>query len=251
MNYMKKIFVRIFLTVIICTISLQSFAHNPNIILFGLPGAGKGTLSQKLIENSPYSHICPGNLFRAEVRNQTEFGNRIKSIMDKGEYLPEEIAFNFLKNKIMELDTHSAPIILDGYPRSVEAVNMIDSLFEDLNIKKNTLVVYLKIDPKKLTDRVLNRSVCNKCNKVYTKKAVSCDKCNVPLEKRSQDKADILKKRIEHYLQVLDPVLKSFKGRGYQIVEVDAGDSSEKVFTRVNALIGEKSASRISYNNQR
>lgn len=247
---MKKIFTKIFLTVIICTISFQTFAHNPNIILFGLPGAGKGTLSQRLIETGPYSHICPGNLFRAEVRNQTEFGNRIKSILDKGRYLPEEVTFNFLKNKIIALDTRNAPIILDGYPRSVEAVNMIDSLFEDLNIKQTTLVVYLKIDPKKLTDRVLNRSVCNKCNKVYTKKAVSCDKCNVRLERRLQDTDDILKKRIEHYLRVLNPVLESFKERGYRIVEVDAGDSPEKVFTRVSALITEKSSSRISYNDR-
>lgn len=239
---MKKIFI----TIIICFLSIEALASNPNIILFGLPGSGKGTLSQRLIENNHYTHICPGNLLRAEVRNQTEFGNQIKSIMAKGEYLPEEITFNFLKNKIAKVDIHNAPIILDGYPRSAAAVNMIDSLLEDLDIKQNTLVVHLKIDPQKLMERVLNRAVCNKCNKVYTKKTIACDKCNIPLEKRPHDTAEILKKRIDHYLYALEPVLASFNKYGYQIVEIDANDSPEKIFNQVNRLIKEKTPSQLS-----
>jgi adenylate kinase len=137
---MKKLFI----TILICIISLEVFASNPNIILFGLPGAGKGTLSQKLIENNNYAHICPGNLLRAEVRNQTEFGNSIKPIVDKGEYLPEELLFNFLKGKIKQANINHFPLILDGYPRSAESVKLIDALFQDLNIKEK----YINITSK-------------------------------------------------------------------------------------------------------
>jgi adenylate kinase len=230
---MKKLFI----TILICIISLEVFASNPNIILFGLPGAGKGTLSQKLIENNNYAHICPGNLLRAEVRNQTEFGNSIKPIVDKGEYLPEELLFNFLKGKIKQANINHFPLILDGYPRSAESVKLIDALFQDLNIKKNTLILHLKTDPQILMDRVLNRAVCNKCNKVYTAKTTSCKKCNIALAKRPQDTAEVLKKRINHYLEVTDPVLKSFNERGYKIFEIDGNGSEGKVLSQVSVYV--------------
>src|SRR5436190_204942 len=108
--------------------SAQALFSSPNIILFGLPGAGKGTLSQKLIEKYQYAHICPGNLLRAEVRNKSDFGKAIEPILTKGDYVPEKDTFTFLKSKIMEAHTKNFPLILDGYPRSVEALHFLDPL---------------------------------------------------------------------------------------------------------------------------
>lgn len=241
---MKKLFI----VIIICIFSIKAIAGEPNIILFGLPGSGKGTLSQKLIETNNYAHISPGNLFRAEVRNQSDLGKKIEPILEKGDYVPEELTFSFLKDKIIEAHNHNLPIIFDGYPRSVEAVKMLDKFLKELNNKNNTVVLHLKVEPEKLLDRVLNRKVCNKCNKVYTKEKIKCDKCHTLLEKRQQDTADILRKRIEHYTEISRPLLQSLEENGYKIVEIQA-DNAEQVFKYAHKVIKEKSMRQITYHN--
>ncbi len=229
------------ITIIFCIFSAQASSHNPNIILFGLPGAGKGTLSQKLIEKYQYAHICPGNFFRAEVRSQSDFGKKIAPILVKGDYVPDQVTFAFLKKKIIEAHNKNVPIIFDGYPRSVEAGKLLDSLLKDLSIKENTIVLYLKTDKEKLLDRVLNRAVCNKCHKVYNKQQTHCDKCQTKLEKRPQDTAEILEKRIDHYTQIAKPLLQSFRDHGYQVLEIEGDDDSEEIFKHTCKLIDSRS----------
>ena len=232
---------KLFSAIIICIFYINAISADPNIILFGLPGAGKGTLSQKLIENNNYTHICPGNLLRAEVRNQTDFGKKIEGILTKGDYVPEQLTFSFLKDKIIEAHNKSSPIIFDGYPRSVEALEMLNELLEELKSKNNTMVFHLKVEPEKLLDRVLNRTVCNKCNKVYTKAKSRCDKCHTKLEQRKQDTADILKNRIEHYDTIATPLLHNFKQREYTITELQS-DNAMQLLNDVQKAIKPKQA---------
>lgn len=223
---------------IICIIiSTQALSSHPNIILFGLPGAGKGTLSQKLIEKYQYAHISPGNLLRAEVRNQTDFGKEIESFLAKGDYVPELATFSFLKKHIIEAHEKNLPIIFDGYPRSVEALKLLDSFLEDLGMKENTRVLHLKIEKEKLFERVLNRAVCNKCNKVSTQKHTHCDTCLIKLEKRPQDTPEILEKRINDYIKIANPLLQSFRSHGYQVLEIEADGDSVEIFKRTCKLI--------------
>lgn len=194
-----KITKNLSIAIIYCFFSIQPLSSYPNIILFGLPGSGKGTLSQKLMEKYPYGHVCPGNLLRAEVTNQSEFGKEIKPILAKGDYVPGQNLFAFLKNKIMEAHKENSPIIFDGYPRSEEALNLLDSLLQELGIKENTIVLTLNIEKEKLMERVLNRAVCNHCHKVYTNEQTNCEACQTKLEKRPQDTPEILEKRINHF----------------------------------------------------
>lgn len=222
--------------------SAQELCGSPNIILFGFPGSGKGTLSQKIIEKYQYAHICPGNLLRAEVRNKTDFGKEIKPITDEGGYVPEQDLFAFLKNKIMEAHNENLPIIFDGYPRSTEAFKLLDSLLRELSIKENTIALHLNIDKEKLAERVLNRAVCNKCNEVYTQKIEECGTCQVKLDKRPQDTPEILEKRIGHYMQIEKPLLQSFADHGYQVLDIDAGNDPEEIFKHVCKLIEKQSA---------
>ncbi len=232
-----KIIKNLYITIIFCIFSAQTLSGNPNIILFGLPGAGKGTLSQKLIEKYQCVHICPGNLLRAEVRNQTNFGKTIEPILAKGDYVPEQDTFAFLKNKVLEAHNKNLPIIFDGYPRSVKALKLLDSLLGDLAIKKSFVVLHLKIEKEKLLERVLKRAVCNKCNKVSTQEQTHCGACLTALEKRPQDTAEILEKRINHYMQIEKPLLQSLRNYGYQMLEIEADRDSEEIFKHVCKLI--------------
>lgn len=222
--------------------SSQSLFSKPDIILFGLPGAGKGTLSQKLIEKYQYVHICPGNLLRSEVRNQSDFGKKIEPILTKGDLVPEQDTFAFLKNKIMAAHHKNLPLIFDGYPRSVEAIELLDPLLKDLTKKENTIVLHLTIEKEKLLERVLNRAVCNKCDTVYTKEQTDCNSCQIKLEKRPQDNAEILEKRINHYLQIAKPLLQNFTNHGYQLIEIEADRNSEEIFKHVCKLIDKQSS---------
>lgn len=232
-----KIIKKLYISVILCIFSAQAFAHNSNIILFGFPGAGKGTLSQKLTEKYHYAHICPGNLLRAEIRYQSDFGKKVEPFVIKGEYAPDQIIFDFLKKKIMEAYNKNLPIIFDGYPKSMGALKLLDSLLEDLSIKENTIVLHLKIDKEKLLNRVLNRVVCNRCHEVYTKQQAHCNKCKTRLEKRPQDTAEILKRRIDHHLQIATPLLQSLRNRGYQVTEIEADSDSKEIFKYACRLI--------------
>jgi adenylate kinase len=237
---------KLFLALAICIFSFHALAGDPNIILFGLPGVGKGTLAQKLIEKNKYVHICPGNLLRAEVRSKTDFGKQIEPILARGDYVPEQLTFAFLKDKIVEAHNNNLPIIFDGYPRSVEAVEMLDRFLKELNSKNNTIVIHLKIEPEKLLERVLNRAVCNKCNKVYTKKQAYCSKCHIRLEKRPQDTAEILKKRIEHYIKIGGSLMKSFEEYGYKIVKIHA-DNAEQVLNQACKALNKNNDRHITY----
>jgi adenylate kinase len=223
----------LWIAILMFTFPAQGFSNAPNIILFGLPGAGKGTLSQKLIEAYPeYVHICPGNLLREEVRKQSAFGKAIEPVLVKGDYLPEQTTFGFLKSRIVKAGNENLPVIFDGYPRSLEAVRLLDSLLEGLGMKKNTIVVHLKSNPQELLDRVLNRVVCNTCNRVYNNRQAYCSECQTKLEKRPQDTAEVLRKRVDRHIKTLRALLGSFREHGYAVWEIEGQGNPEKIFRK-------------------
>ena len=153
-----------------------------NIVLIAPPGAGKGTLSEKLVETYNYVHISTGDL----IRNHKEYQKTIES----GSLISDQEIIYMLKNKLKEINK-SKPFILDGFPRTYEQVVHMINLFKDLNIN-DYIVINFDVEKEILIDRILNRVICNNCKHIYNLKYLNkdniCPKCGNLITKRNDDK---------------------------------------------------------------
>ncbi len=126
-----------------------------NIILFGPPGSGKGTQAAKIEEKYNLHHISTGDLFRKELKDETELGQKIKHIMKAGELVPDEITIEMLRNKILSFDNPNG-FLLDGFPRNENQARALDELFEELGEEVNVLIS-LDVPEEEIVERILNR----------------------------------------------------------------------------------------------
>ncbi len=179
-----------------------------NVIFIAPPAAGKGTQSIKLKEMG-YIHIATGDMLREEVKSQSELGKEIDAIMQKGGLVNDEIVFELIKKKLINL--HS-PFILDGFPRSLKQANLLDELFKELEIN-NYEVIYLDITLEEALKRALGRLTCS-CGasyNIYFKELMPkvdgiCDKCGNVLVQRKDDNENSFKIRFENFLDSTLPV---------------------------------------------
>jgi adenylate kinase len=126
-----------------------------NLVLFGPPGAGKGTQSQKIVEKYNLVHLSTGDIFRFNIKNATELGKLAKSYMDKGELVPDEVTINMLKAEV-EKNTTAGGFIFDGFPRTIPQAQALDSLLTGLN-SSITLMVSLEVPEEELLKRLILR----------------------------------------------------------------------------------------------
>ncbi|SIT94696.1 adenylate kinase [Pontibacter indicus] len=126
-----------------------------NIVLFGPPGAGKGTQSQKLIDKYNLIHLSTGDLLRSEIAAGTELGMKAKSLMDNGLLVPDEVVIGMIANKVKE-NNHAGGFIFDGFPRTVPQAQGLDKLLMDLGTEISCMIA-LKVDDEELTKRLLLR----------------------------------------------------------------------------------------------
>ena len=213
----------------------------PNVILFGMPGSGKGTISQHLKEKHNYYHICPGDLFRKEIREQTPFGKKIQSIVKKADYVDDVTTFNYLKTHIDSAIAKNTPIILDGYPRSDKAAALLSRYLKDKGIAANTHIIYISAPEQLVKDRILNRVVCNNCKTVYNKKfnkpkeAGVC-KCGNKLKVRPQDTKEIVQKRLNHFNKVQKPLYHKLK-KNMTTYEIDSNTDKSTLLATISNYI--------------
>ena len=151
----------------------------PNIVLFGAPGAGKGTLAAKIKAFSPIAHISTGDLFRENLKNNTPIGQEAKKYMDKGELVPDSVVIGMVKDRFEKDDVKQDGFLLDGFPRTVPQAKALDEV-ADLDA-----VAYIKIDKDVLEKRITGRRSCTECGAIYNvfndelkpKEEGKCDKC--------------------------------------------------------------------------
>ena len=150
------------------------------IVLLGAPGSGKGTVGKILAENLKLAHISTGDLFRENLKNETELGKEAKSYMDKGELVPDEITVRMLEKRMEEADVENGAI-LDGFPRTENQAVVLDKLLES---KGNKVDMALNIDVPfdEIVERIANRRSCKGCSEIYNvvfnppKQEGKCDK---------------------------------------------------------------------------
>ena len=191
-----------------------------NIILIAAPAAGKGTLSELLVEKYNYVHISTGDLLRSASSEDSELGRKISNMLKNGELVTDEIVFELLENRLLKDDTLNG-YILDGFPRTLDQAIEYEKILSRLN-RSLGIVAVLNTDYETLKKRIVGRMLCSSCGSVYntltgvnTPKVENvCDKCGASLYKRSDDNEEAFKNRYETYLEKTSPLINYYKEKG-------------------------------------
>ena len=211
----------------------------------GPPGAGKGTQAKKIVSELGMAHISTGDLFRAALKDMTPLGVTAKSYMDKGALVPDsvtcEMVLDHLKNHLAEYDKG---FILDGFPRSVEQAEYLDTVIEPtLNIKIDK-AINIDVPNEKLVVRLSGRRTCRNCGASYhiefnpSKKVGVCDVCGGELYQRADENESAVKNRLETYDKSTKPLIDFYRNKG-NLVEVNGDQSMDAVFEAVKKCLEE------------
>ena len=189
-----------------------------NIILMGPPGAGKGTLAKQLKSALNLVHISTGDMFRENIKAQTELGKLAQSYIDHGDLVPDSVTIEMLKARLAEKDCEKG-FLLDGFPRTLPQAEALEKLSKEIN-RPIEVVVNLDCDNSELIRRISGRRVCKNCGAPYHIETMKpkvegvCDVCGGPLYQRNDDNEDALKVRLNHYVNETKPLLDFYKERG-------------------------------------
>lgn len=203
-----------------------------NLILFGAPGAGKGTQSASLVEKKGYVQISTGDLLRNAVKAQTELGKAAQTYMDRGDLVPDSVVIGLVDEKLKELK--GKPFILDGFPRTTAQAEALEEVLTKNN-QKIDRVVFLEVPSETLFRRLTGRRVCKNCGTVFhvdskpPKKDGVCDVCGGPVIQRNDDKAEVIENRLATYAKSTAP-LKDYYGKKGLLVEMNGDRAPEQVF---------------------
>lgn len=207
----------------------------------GGPGAGKGTMSAKIVEKYNVCHISTGDIFRSEIGNQTELGMMAKSYMDKGLLVPDEVTNQMVKSYLENLEDKKNGFLLDGYPRTIDQAKAFDALSEGSDLAIDT-VIAMELDFSVLSGRITGRRLCRNCGEIYhmvtkpPKQEGVCDNCGGELYQRKDDTEESLKVRLDEYSRQTEPVLDFYEKKGL-VKHIKADQPIEKVWQDVQAAL--------------
>ncbi len=211
------------------------------VILFGPPGAGKGTQAQRLEREKGLVQLSTGDMLRAAVAAGTEMGKRAKEKMDAGQLVSDDIVIGIIRDRIQEDDCKNG-CILDGFPRNVPQAEALDEMLTDLGLKLNA-VVEMKVDDEALVGRISGRYTCAKCNAGYhdtnlkPKAEGVCDSCGgTEFKRRADDNAETVAKRLDEYYAQTAPVLPYYADKGI-LQQVDGMAAIDEVAAQIDAVL--------------
>jgi adenylate kinase len=210
-----------------------------NIILFGPPGAGKGTQAKKMVDFYGIPQISTGDILRANVREGTELGLAAKAYMDKGELVPDEVLIGIIKNRLKEQDCEKG-FILDGYPRTTPQADALAVILSEIN-KPIDVVLNLEVPDEELVERISGRLMCN-CGASYhrtfnpPKKEGICDICGGAVFQRADDKEEAVKNRLNVYKKQTEPLIEYYSKQGL-LVTLDGTQDINEVFEDIKAVL--------------
>jgi len=190
-----------------------------NLIIFGPPGAGKGTYTSRLATRLGIVSIATGDMFREEIKRNTALGKKVADFVHKGALVPDEIVVGILEERIKEPSSKKG-FILDGFPRTVQQAQALDK------IAKIDAVIRLIVPEWIIIERLSNRRICSNCGEVYNIRYLKpkvegvCDKCGGRLYQREDDKPEVVKERLKVYEKQTQPLIEYYKKKT-PIVEVE------------------------------
>ena len=214
-----------------------------NLVLMGLPGAGKGTQAERIVEQYNIPHISTGDMFRTAMKEGTELGLKAKSFMDQGQLVPDEVTIGIVRERL-EKDDCKNGFLLDGFPRTVPQADALEQLMEQLE-RKIDYVINIDVDSTILLERLTGRRICKDCGSTYhlvfnppAKEGV-CDKCGGELYQRADDNAETVGNRLEVNIKQSKPLLDFYESKGY-LKNINGQKDINEVFEDIVALLGEK-----------
>jgi adenylate kinase len=202
------------------------------IVLLGPPGVGKGTQAKILADTNKLAHISSGDLFRENIKNQTELGKHAKLFIDKGELVPDDVTINMIRERLGRSDC-KAGAILDGFPRTPVQAIALEKMLAEFNGQVNT-VPYITAPESVLVGRISGRWTCRLNGHVYhqmfnpPKQAGICDVDGSELYQREDDKVETVTIRIRIYLEQTIPLVEYYRKNG-KLVEINGAQSVEQV----------------------
>ncbi|MBW3491335.1 MULTISPECIES: adenylate kinase [Bacillus] len=213
-----------------------------NLILMGLPGAGKGTQAEQIVAKYNIPHISTGDMFRAAMKAETELGLQAKSFIDKGALVPDEVTIGIVRERLSQEDCIKG-FLLDGFPRTVAQASALEEIMKDLG-KKIDYVLNINVDSGLLLTRLTGRRICKECGATYhlefnpPAKADVCDKCGGELYQRSDDNEETVANRLDVNIKQTKPLLDFYEELGY-LQSINGEQGINKVFADIDVLIGD------------
>jgi adenylate kinase len=207
------------------------------IVLFGKPGAGKGTQAPLLALELDVPTLATGDVLRAAVRGETALGLEAKACMDRGDLVPDSVILDIVAEELKQAQ-YSRGVILDGAVRTVPQAEGLEAMLEKLGRRVDAVLAF-DIDNDEIVRRLSGRTVCENCQTPYTGRAVGsvCDKCGGALMRRKDDEPDAVRTRLRVYDEQTAPVLAWYRSHGGKVVVVDAvGEVGEVTARALDAL---------------
>ena len=212
------------------------------IIMLGAPGAGKGTQAKKIAAKYAIPHISTGDIFRANIKNNTELGQKAKTYMDKGELVPDELVVDLIMDRFKEADCANG-YVLDGFPRTIPQAEALDKALTELGDKID-YAINVEVPDENIVNRMSGRRACVDCGATYhiayapTSKEGICDKCGGGLILRDDDKPETVLKRLGVYHEQTQPLIDYYTEAGI-LKEVDGTIDINDVFAEIVKILGE------------
>ena len=214
------------------------------IIMLGAPGAGKGSQASRIAKEYQLPHISTGDIFRANLKEETELGKRAKSFMDKGELVPDDITIATLLERIHKEDCKNG-YILDGFPRTIPQAEALKEALAKKD-EKIDLALDVEASDELIIKRMAGRRTCPACGAIYhivtlpPKTEGICDRCGADLIQRKDDNEETVKNRLKIYHEVTEPLISYYKKEGI-LEEIDGAEELDKVFEKVKRIIHKRS----------
>jgi adenylate kinase len=214
--------------------------HELRIVLLGPPGAGKGTQAEKLSRDLQLVHIASGDLFREVARSSTEMGRLVKSYMERGALVPDDITVQMILGRILAEDCRGG-FLLDGFPRTLSQAEALDAALGEQKMPLDR-VLYINVSPQELQERLTGRWVCGNCQAVYHARSMpprvqgKCDKCGGELYQRDDDTVETVKRRLDVYFQQTEPLIGYYRAAG-KFVEINGEQAIAEVYREMRAAL--------------
>ncbi len=214
-----------------------------NLVLLGLPGAGKGTQASLLEEKYNIPHVSTGDMFRQAINNETELGQKAQEYLDAGELVPDEITIGIVRERLSDPDCEQG-FILDGFPRTIHQAESLDEMLADME-RELDMVVFMSLPEEELITRLTGRRICPNCGANYhvdynppAREGV-CDECGEELIQRSDDQPETVEKRLQVNKEKTEKLQDYYQNKEL-LVELDAEGDVEEVNQRFVELLEEK-----------
>ena len=207
-----------------------------NLLIMGLPGAGKGTQAAKIVEQFHVAHISTGDMFRAAMANETEMGILANSYISKGELVPDEVTNGIVKERLAQDDIKETGFLLDGYPRTIDQAHALDQILADLGIQLDA-VINIEVNPDSLLERLSGRIIHRETGETFHKVF------NPPVDykeedyyQREDDKPETVKRRLDVNIAQGQPIIDHYSAQGL-VHDIQGNQEIEAVFSDIEKVL--------------